>query len=566
MLHISRTLRFAYYTSETSADAASDVGGRRARTRQGLTTVATPEHQSGQRADRRALAEINDLIDEGVYDAASVMAWEVQRTAPGDPDVWLLLARIDYIRERFAAAMYAARMATRLDPSSPEAWLALAMTSVTRSRWRTEGLDAALQATALSPDDVRAWIVLSQLHLQGGAPYEAAIAAERAVRVDASDRGGHLMLGEIALEAQEWAHAEAAFRRVLAIDGSDPHARAGLTEALEAQGVDPADELARYGDPPPHKLRRPKRNVPVLRSGDASRASVRASPTRVMALVIGGSLVVGLVAGLALPGLGVVRGLVAGAAVALMWFAVRPLRSWGAQAESSAERAPSEDRSSSSSVHAVRASDAATTDAAMQDTEVAGTEAADQVTAQAGARDTRPDDADVDQEATAGLTAAAVFGDASYTGGHGVPHDTTTASDGAAPTHRQRVVSSAGDPDQPGPDPAAAGRQEPTVDMPDDPDALAELSRERLAASDLELAHAAASRLEAVSPGTVEAHRALGAVALAERDYDQARHHYSKVLELEPLDQEAHERLALVSDDLGRAGPRFPLRGFRSRR
>jgi Flp pilus assembly protein TadD len=69
-----------------------------------------------------------------------------------------------------------------------------------------------------------------------------------------------------------------------------------------------------------------------------------------------------------------------------------------------------------------------------------------------------------------------------------------------------------------------------------------------------------------VAPGTLEAHRALGAVAMAERDFEQARVHYRAVLDLEPLDQDAHERLALVSASAGTTGSRFPLRGFRHRR
>ena len=552
-----------------------------------MRTVATPEHGTGQRADRRALAEIDDLIDEGVYDAASVLAWEVQRTAPGDPAVWLLLARIDYIRERFAAAIYAARMATRLDPSSSEAWLALAMTSVTRSRWRTEGLDAALQATALAPGDVRAWIVLSQLHLQGGASYAAAIAAERAVRIAPSDRGGHLMLGEIALEAQEWAHAEAAFRRVLALDGSDVHARAGLREALEAQGVDAADELARYGAPPPQKVRRPRRNVPVVRSDRETPAGTTLSASRVTALVTVGSLLLGLVAGLVLPGLGVVRGLVAGAAVALMWLAVRPLRRAVSPDPAAEDHSPSRTRPASRSQprsrppSGTRPAATARRTATHRDGAAAGARhgsAADRPPAapdtardgsagddaEAGTATGRDDQELDDAEANAGLTAAEVLGDASFAGEPGSASRRPASGDEDRPNGD---TSSGEDVDhRDAPTPPRPPRGEVAVDMPDDPAELAELSRERLAVSDLELAHAAASHLEAVSPGTVEAHRALAAVALAEQDYDQARHHYRKVLELEPLDQEAHERLALVGDDIGRAGPRFPLRGFRSQR
>jgi cytochrome c-type biogenesis protein CcmH/NrfG len=514
-----------------------------------MKKVVTPEHAAGQRADRRALAEINDLIDDGVYDAASVLAWEVQRASPGDPAVWLLLARIDYLRERFAAAMYAARMATRLDPASSDAWLALAMTGVTRPRWQTEGLDAALQATALAPADPRSWTVLSQLQLAGGATYEAAVAAEQAVRVDPSDRGGHLMLGETALEVGELAHAEAAFRRVLELDSDDPDGRMGLAETLEAQGIDPTAELTRYGAPVflHHRRSRLSDRVQGL---TAAVAPARAGSDRSLAvIVVGGSLLLGLFLGLAVPGLGVVRGLVGAVALALMWIAVRPLRTAGPDG---APTRPVGDTADDS---------APTVDSRDAD-------------------DTDGDEDEVDAarvEAAAGRTAAAVLGDASLARELAVDVEAHDAAQRAGtvpgpPVPDREDATASASAEAPVAEDDEATPPESTVDdvaafqLPDDPDELAELSRARLAASDLELAHAAASRLEAVAPGTLEAHRALGAVALAEQDYEQARLHYRSVLDLEPLDQEAHERLALVSASLGRPASRFALRGFRSRR
>ena len=507
-----------------------------------MRKVVTPEHAAGQRADRRALSEINDLIDDGVYDAASVLAWELQRSSPGDPAVWLLLARIDYLRERFAAAMYAARMATRLDPASSDAWLALAMTGVTRPRWQTEGLDAALQATALAPADPRSWTVLSQLQLAGGATYEAAVAAEQAIRVDPDDRGGHLMLGETALEVGELAHAEAAFRKVLELDGSDPDGRMGLAETLEAQGRDPSTELARYGTPVVLD-RRPRRVVDRLRS--AAPAAGARGPRRVALVVVAGSLLLGLLLGLFVPGLGVVRGLVGAVAVALMVIAVRPLRSvWREGARTSLDRAEARD-----AVDGAHAEDTVTIDGAD----------AEQVESAAGERaEALLKDTSLARELAAGV------------GTHGERPAESIRERSAAPSDEPPTAAarSGGD----GDDAASADESDvpdedvAAFDMPDDPEELAELSRVRLAASDIELAHAAASRLEAVAPGSLEAHRALGAVALAEKDYEQARFHYGSVLELEPLDQEAHERLALVSASIGRSTSRFQLRGFRSRR
>ncbi|CAN5906460.1 hypothetical protein BH23ACT10_BH23ACT10_33250 [soil metagenome] len=466
-----------------------------------MKKVVKPENAAGQRADPRALAEINDLIDDGVQDAASMLAWEVQRSSPGDPAVWLLLARIDYLRERYAAAIYAARMATRLAPSSPDAWFALASTAATRSRWHAEGLDAALQATALAPDRPKNWTVLAQLQLATGTGYDAAVAAERAVKVDPDYRGGHLMLGEIALVAGEWEHAEAAFRRALALDPADRDARDGLVEALEAQDRDPDAELAGYGAPAARD------DEPLTRrllgaSGARVADRVLGSSSRRLALAaIGSCLLAGLILGLLLPGVGVVRGVVGAVALVLMWVAVGPTRT---EPQASQVIAAPLAPYPFYPAYAFDASDAA-----------GGSQAA-------------PAHADVPVAAQAN--------------GRQRADDTRTAVTVAAP---------------------AADDVE--VDMPDDPAELAVLSRTRLAVSDLELAHAAASRLQAVAPGSIEAHRALGAVALAEHDYERARTHYRKVLELEPLDQEAHERLALVGDETQRSGLRLPLRRLRGR-
>ncbi len=488
-----------------------------------MKRVVTQENAPGQRADRRALAEINDLIDDGVYDAASVLAWEVQRHAPGDPTVWLMLARIDYLRERYAAAMYAARMATRLDPASSAAWFALASTAVTRSRWRAEGLDAALQATALAPGKAKNWTVLAQLQLAGGAPYEAAVAAERAVRVDPTYRGGHLMLGEIALDAGEWAHAETAFRQALDLNGADRDARDGLVEALEAQDRDPAEELDRYGPAVEPAGPATRRVASATKSWLGSAAGGTVDPPRpgLPALVIG-SLTVGLLLGAAVPGLGIVRGLVGAAAVILMGVAVRPVR--------------------------VRARTQRQADAGPP----AGTDRTDDD--QAAGAEVEPEAVD---EVTANVDGMASTADVEPKAGD----DETVEAEG---------VGSTADVEQP-PDAEPTLGVEPRThadigfDIPDDPAELAELSRARLAAADLELAHAAASRLEAVAPGSIEAHRALAAVALAEQDYEQARMHYLQVLEIEPLDQEAHERLALVSEGLQRSSLRLPPL-FRGRR
>ncbi|HEX6256802.1 MAG TPA: tetratricopeptide repeat protein [Euzebyales bacterium] len=465
------------------------------------------EHASGRRADRRALVEIDDLIDDGIYDAASVLAWEVQRIAPGDPAVWLLLARIDYLRERFAAAMYAARMATRLDPSSSEAWLALAMTAVTRARWRTEGLDAALQATALAPSDPRGWTVLSQLHLAGGAVYDAAVAAEQAIRVDPNDRGGHLMLGETALDAGELAHAEAAFRRVLELDSEDPDALEALAEVLDAREVHEVDPSPRDDAPDTGRETAAPADAGHVPTDAATRSELVGR--RIAALAVAGSVVVGLLAGLAIPGLGVVRGLIGGIAVALMWIAVGPVRD------------PRRDRPVS----------------VAQDVDDAP---------EPSGRRWRPARSLTRELASGQETADPGAGRSAASGGARgedaeVPAPTGTGSALAVP--------------------GSAAEQ-----LPDSREELIELSREGLAESDVELAHAAASRLDAVAPDSAEAHRALGAVALAEQDYEQAALHYRRLLELEPGDREATERLEVIGDTPERRVSRLTRRGQWSRR
>lgn len=503
-----------------------------------MKKVAGPENAVGQRADRRALAEINDLIDDGVHDAASVLAWEVQRTCPGDPAVWLLLARIDYLRERYAAAIYAARMATRLAPSSPDAWFALASTAVTRSRWHAEGLDAALQATALAADRPKNWTVLAQLQLATGASYEAAVAAERAVAVDPEYRGGHLMLGEIALDAEEWAHAEAAFRNALALDETDRDAREGLAEALEAQGRDPAELLDEFGHAPQPAGEPLTRRLVASVGRRRPPGGARMWSDRVAVIAAGSCLVAGIVLGLLIPGLGVVRGLIGAVAVILMWVAVRPTRS------GPRTHRPPRDPLAPDDLDVLDVHDRSP-DGPAHDEETAP-----------AASESRREPADVQ----AGDSSPAVAAD-----GYDAP-DGHGASDGDRASPETGELTVAG----PRTDDGAAAPDDDLgddgfVDMPDDPDELAALSRARLAVSDVELAHAAASRLAALAPGSIEAHRALGAVALAGHDYEQARAHYRKVLELEPLDQEAHERLALVSAETQRSGLRLPLRRFRGR-
>jgi tetratricopeptide (TPR) repeat protein len=608
-----------------------------------MKKVESREHSSSQPADRRALAEINDLIDDGVYEAASVLAWDVQRRTPGDPEVWLLLTRIDYLRERYAAAMYAARMATRLDPSSAAAWLWLARTGATRARWRTEALDAALQATALGPSDPQTWTVLAQLHLARDARYEAAIAAERAVRVGPTDVVAVRTLGEIALRAEEWGHAAAAYRKALELDADDEPARVGLAEALRAQGIDPAEELSRYG------------TVPRRRGGTSGR--VRRTATRVArdsldlsdpgplrahrrgllgALVA--CLALGAAIGVAVPGLGVIRGLVGAMAVALMWVAIWPVQhrrpvpvtaravagdAAGARSRTRPARAPS----STSRWARARSSTSRSDGAASPRETITSTPREQRTAAASGAQAPsrrapakRRREAEEKPEPQRGTTPApawdgrpAVAATGTEPAGAGpAGAEPAVAESAAAPsvgppspapaararTMRARAdrarlgrmtgapgargaVSSApttdeGDAgsDQP-PGPAAAngtgggaasGARPPagdgapppaggdrpdetaqaTDDLPSDPAELVALSSTKLAEFDLPAARTAAERLAELAPDSLESHRALAAVSLAEQDYVQAELHYAKVLDIEPLDQEAHEHLAMA--------------------
>ena len=563
---------------------------------------AEADHVTGQRADRRALAEIVDLIDDGVYDAASVLAWEVQRTSPGDPNVWLLLARLDHLRERYAAAIYAARMATRLDPSSADAWIILAQTAVRRERWWTEGLDTALQATALAPEDAEPWTALARLQLAAGERYDAAVAAERAVAIDADHRGAHVVLGEIALATGEWRHAAAAFRRALELDGDDRDARVGLATALEAQDIDPADELARYGSPVVLQGRGRKRWATRGRVGRAASHPLVVDNRRLL-IGIGTCLAAGVVLGVVIPAVGALRGLVGAVAVLLMWFAVGPLRTRRVEDVDVAAADAARDEvieaaatdgapDAEALARAGRGGSANDATSASDDPEATKTRSPRAlVEGEWGPPETSSPMDDEDTAATvddggpdvappadAASDARAEGGTGTATGetqdfeaddagaspvvaepgaGRAVPAaDEAAGADVAEPDGM--TAAEASDDDQPRRGAASAPPRE-VDDLPHEPDALIELSRRALAQSNLELAHAAASRLEAVAPGTVEAHRALGAAALAEHDYDQARMHYGKVLELEPLDQEAHERLAMI----GEQRPRGRLRRFR---
>lgn len=477
-----------------------------------MKPLETQESPAGQRADRRALAEIGDLVEDGVYETASVLAWEVQRAAPGDPAVWLLLTQIDFRRERYAAAMYASRMATRLDPSWATAWLWLARTAVTRARWRTEGLDAALQATALAPEDPATWTVLARHHLAQGAQYEAAIAAERAARIGPDHTPAHRVLADIAVAADEHVHAVAAFRGVLALAPGDRDARSGLSTALRALGRDPAEELADLDGMDSASASLPDRLLRLSSNAAAPTAAAALRRRRTPLAAVLGCVLAGALVGLVVPTVGVLRGLIAAVAVLLMWYAVRPWRTVPP------EPAPAV------------AVDEGTDDVATSDAATAAAAATVVAT-----------------RAPSAATGVAVPDRGASDAGSAATDDDTRRIVAAEVTRAEPLGL-----DEPAPAPTAARDPEPAVepehgfDLPDSTDELVALSHDKLAELDLETAGAAANRLQAVAPDSVQAHRALAAVALAQQSYAQAEHHYELVLESEPLDQEAHERLAMA--------------------
>jgi tetratricopeptide (TPR) repeat protein len=520
-----------------------------------MKKVEPREYPPGQRADRRALAEITDLVDDGVYEAASVMAWEVQRDTPGDPAIWLLLTRIDYLRERYAGAMYAARMATRLDPSSAHGWLWLARTGATRARWRTEGLDAALQATALAPDDPQTWTALAELHLVCDAPYEAAIAAERAVRVGPDDIDAYRMLGAIALRAEEWRHAVAAFRQSLRIAPDDAEARAGLAQALQALNIDPSSELHNG------QMRRRRsgagRRLRRLATESEDLASVGRARSQRRGLLLGVAvcIAIGAVIGLAAPNIGVTRGLAAAGALVLMWVAIWPLRRQPRSADAATGSAPVD-----GGARSTWPAQSATPDESAQpepaSTPEPSAETAQSVTPEpVTSAQASPSSFSGEQSPRPPVAPTAIDADPSpsATAGEPVGGELTNA--------RSRTMKKASS-KRPRRLPRRPQKAPPSSDepngLPDDPGELFALSKARLAEFDLESARAAATRLAAMAPDSLEAHRALAAVALAAQDYLQAEWHYGKVLEIEPLDQEAHERLAMA-----RKGRRRDERGRR---
>jgi tetratricopeptide (TPR) repeat protein len=160
-------------------------------------------------------------------------------------------------------------------------------------------------------------------------------------------------------------------------------------------------------------------------------------------------------------------------------------------------------------------------------------------------------------------TAPQADGGARAAGAHGVDGDAAGAP-AAAAANGPAASDAATDVTEP--TDASDEATPPTdVDLPDDTDELVALSHARLAEFDLATARAAATRLLAVAPDSVHAHRALGAVALAQQEYAQAEHHYGQVLDREPLDEEAHGRLALARQGRQRVEQRTAQRPGRRR-
>jgi hypothetical protein len=291
--------------------------------------------------------------------------------------------------------------------------------------------------------------------------------------------------------------------------------------------------------------------------------------------------------GLLVPGLGVIRGFIGAVAVVLMWVAVRPTRGGAPRPGTAAD--PLAPDPAAASALTTAASDAPDVSDASDASGAPGASAngdEQSVDTHAEIAVPRPgaNGASAPEGATSGgatvsqgtvkgqsgdavegsgkdLSGGAADGSGEHRPGGAADAVGGTGDDGpgdAAEGSGEYLSGDAGD--AVGGSDATAASDDVVFDMPDDPSELVALIQDRLAAADLELAHAGASRLEAVAPGSVDAHRALGAVALAAHDYEQARTHYREILELEPLDQEAHERLALVGTAAPRSGRRLPLR------
>jgi tetratricopeptide (TPR) repeat protein len=181
-----------------------------------------PAPGSDARRRARALAEVG-RHEQAVRELAAHLASE-----PGDGAAWCLLAQCHYHLGDHDTALAATGNALACDAGLEHAWRLRAMALKQTGRHH-ESVDAANEAVRLEPGAWAPHVVYAQaaMALPAGLPHAYA-AAVHAVGLEPNEPTTHFQVGAVAQAWGRWEIAEAAYRRVLALDPDHAMARNNL--------------------------------------------------------------------------------------------------------------------------------------------------------------------------------------------------------------------------------------------------------------------------------------------------------------------------------------------------
>ena len=213
-----------------------------------MTGSAVPADEDTTRD--RALALAENALDRSRPDEALRRVADVLAYAPDDAYAWLIATRAHLSARHAPQAVDASGRLCALRPDTPVA-LRLRAAALAGVRDRAGAVAAAERALQLAPDE--AWshgmlaVVLSDL---GGPRRRARDEAARAVALDPTDCGLHVVVANVALTQRRTRDARAAISRALELDPTDGDAirLSALIDVADPAGTRTVRALQTQGD------------------------------------------------------------------------------------------------------------------------------------------------------------------------------------------------------------------------------------------------------------------------------------------------------------------------------
>jgi tetratricopeptide (TPR) repeat protein len=178
-------------------------------------------------------------------EAVAMLAGVVARE-PENAWAWAYLARFNVVLGEAEEARRAAARAVELAPQYAYAHRLLAH-ALLRTRRVDEARQSAYEAVRLAPEGWADRVTLARALAAGGDQGQALVAVAEAVQLAPEEPEPHRVGAEILGRMGRYQEAEAAWRRVLALDPSDAGARAGIVNERAKAGTAKVTEMITAG-------------------------------------------------------------------------------------------------------------------------------------------------------------------------------------------------------------------------------------------------------------------------------------------------------------------------------